>query len=84
MACKSHVKCKSFTLTLIFFPHIYIYTQGECKYLSSTLTHSYVNDLGHVSVSVYIKVIYEITLSLGLHSPPNQSFSGICKIKKFD
>jgi hypothetical protein len=48
-----------------------------------TLTQSCVNVLGDVSVSAYTKIIYKITMSLGLLSPPNPSFNGICKVATF-
>ncbi len=54
---------------LLFFYYFFlILTQGQCKYLSNTLTWPHVNVLGHVIVSVSTK-IYKVTLSLGLISP---------------
>ncbi len=52
----------------ILFLFFLILTQGQCKYLSNTLTWPHVNVLGHVIVSVSTK-IYKVTLSLGLISP---------------
>jgi hypothetical protein len=56
---------------LFYFFYFYFFlilTQGQCKYLSNTLTWPHVNVLGHVIVSVSTK-IYKVTLSLGLISP---------------
>jgi len=55
-------------LFFLFLFYFLILTQGQCKYLSNTLTWPHVNVLGHVIVSVSTK-IYKVTLSLGLISP---------------
>jgi hypothetical protein len=91
MVCKSNASVNDLHLQVQFFYSctypvtVYIYfftlTRGQCKYLSNTLTQPHVNVLGRVSVDP--KIICTVTLSLGLLSPPNPSFKGIHKVRKF-
>jgi len=81
VVCKSNVSVnhlqlyvkKVYTYTYPVAMYIYFYTltftQGQCKYLSNTLTQSCVNVLEHASVSGNTKIICEVTLSFGLLSP---------------
>jgi hypothetical protein len=52
-----------------------------CIYIYITLTLPHINVFG--GVNIYTRVIIRVTLSFGLFSSPNPSFSGISKIKKF-
>jgi hypothetical protein len=88
MVCKSsvsvinhlHLHVQIFYTYTYLLQCVYIFftlTQGQCKYLSNTFTC--VNVLGCVNT----KIICKVTLSLGLLSPPNPSFSGIHKVRNF-
>jgi hypothetical protein len=74
--CKSHVNVNhlhlhvwtfyNYIYTIVVYIYSFTLTQGQCKYLLNTFTWPYVNVLK--CVTIYIKVIRKVTLSLVLLS----------------
>ncbi len=62
-----------------YMSNFFTLTQGQCKYLSCTLTQPCVNVLG--SVSVNTKIICEVVF--GPPFTPNPSLRGFHKVSKF-